>query len=57
MAANAPFDRHAGAGVLAHQRREAARELAFLGLRKGGNQHLGDREAKNPVAQELEPLV
>ena len=49
--------RDLGAGLLAHEIGEAARQLAFVGLRKGAEQHVGDDEAEDVVAEEFETLV
>ena len=49
--------RDLGAGLLAHQIGQAARQLALVGLRKSAKQHVGNDEAEHVIAKELEPLV
>ncbi len=46
-----------GAGLAAHEPRQAARQLALRALGKALDQHVGDDEAEHPVAEELEPLI
>ncbi len=49
--------RHRGAGLVADQRRQAAGQFAFGGIRKPVDQHLGDDQPEHPVAEKFEPLV
>ena len=49
--------RDLGAGFLAHQIGQAARQLALVGARKGAKQHVGNDEAEHVVAKKLETLV
>ena len=54
---DAPVARDFGAGFLAHQIGEAARQLALLGFGKGFQQHGRNAQSKHPVAEELQPLI
>ena len=57
MLAHAPFMRHVGAGLLAHEFGQALRQFAFGGFRKRRIEHVGHGEAQHAVAQKLEPLI
>src|SRR5580700_5198823 len=46
-----------GAGLLAHQIGEPARQLAFVGFGEGAEQHVGNHQAEHMIAEELEPLI
>ena len=46
-----------GAGLLAHQIGEPARQLALVGLGKGAEQHVGNDQAEHVVAEEFQPLI
>ena len=48
---------HSRAALAAHQRREAAREVALVGPRARPEEPVGDGEAEHAVAQELQALV
>ena len=49
--------RHLGAGFLAHQIGEPARQLAFVGLRESAIEHVGNDQAEHMVAEEFQPLI
>src|ERR1043166_9474889 len=49
--------RDIGAGLLAHERGEAPRQLAFGCRREGAEQHVGNNEAEHMIAKKLEPLI
>ena len=49
--------RDVGAGFLAHQIGEPARQFALVGLGKGAKQHVGDDKPEHVVAEEFEPLI
>ncbi len=55
--ADAPCFGNFGASLLAHQRGEAAGQLALGLVRKGVVKHVGDRDAEHPVAEKFETLV
>ncbi len=46
-----------GAGFLAHQIGEPARQLAFVGLGESAIEHVGNHQTEHVVAEEFEPLV
>ena len=46
-----------GAGFLAHQIGEPARQLAFVGFGIGAVQHVGNHQAEHVVAEEFEALI
>ena len=49
--------RHIGAGFAPHQIGKPPRQFAFLGLRKGREQHFRHRKPEHMVAQEFQPLI
>src|SRR6185295_5144258 len=49
--------RDIGAGVAAHQVREAPREIAFVPFGKRAIEHVGNDETEHVVAQEFQPLI
>ena len=57
MRADIPDGGDCGAGLAADQSREAAGQVALVGLRKGIIQPVGDGEPEHAVAEEFEPLV
>ena len=46
-----------GAGFLAHQIGEPARQLAFVRLREGAIEHVGNHQAQHMIAEEFQPLI
>ena len=48
---------HLGAGFLAHQIGQPARQFAFVRLGKGAIEHVGNHQAENVVAEEFQPLI
>ena len=46
-----------GAGFLAHQVGEPAREFSFIGLRKGAIEHVGNHQTEHVIAEKFEPLI
>ena len=46
-----------GAGFLAHQIGEPARQFAFVGLGEGAVEHVGDDQPEHVVAEKFQPLV
>ena len=49
--------RDLGAGFLAHQIGEPARQLAFVGFRKGAEQHVGNDQTEHMIAEKLQALI
>ena len=49
--------RDVGAGLPPHQVGKPARQLAFIRLGIGAEQHVGDRQAQHMVAEKFQPLI